>query len=370
MNKKHKILLLGVLPPPYHGVSVFNELIKNSEVLSNNFDLSFFNTSTKQELEEVGRFTFAKIVRNLKVILNFRKFVKRIKPELVYLPISQSKSGFLRDAFFIYLCNKDCRRIIHLHGGNFDSFYENSSKIFKKIIDSTLKKVDKAIVLGNVLRPLMKKWFNNDDIFVLYNGIKSENFEFKNEKNKDKIIIGYLGNLYKEKGFMDILYVFNELKDKYQDLEFHYAGDWFKLDFKKQVNEYIIENNIKSVFYHGLLRGKDKTDFLRSIDIFVFNSYLNEGQPLVILEAMANGCAIVSTDVGAIRETIEDNVNGFLIKPKNRYELKKRIEDLLKDKVLRNKMAKESLKIFNEKFTFDKTEEKLIKIFNNTLECE
>ncbi len=370
MNKKHKILLLGSLPPPYHGVSVFNKLIKDSEVLRNNFDLRFFNTSTKQGLEKIGRFTFAKITRNLKIVLNFRKLVKIIKPELVYLPISQSRSGFLRDAFFIYLCNKDCGRVIHLHGGNFDSFYENSGRIFKKIIDLTFKKVNKAIVLGKVLRSVMKKWFDNDDIFVLYNGIKSEGFEFEYEKNKNKIIIGYLGNLYKEKGFMDILYVFNELKDKYKNLEFHYAGEWLQLDFKKQVNEYVRENNIKSVFYYGLLIGEDKNNFLRNVDIFVFNSYLNEGQPLVILEAMANGCAIVSTDVGAVKETIKDNVNGFLIKPKDREELKRRIEDLLKDKALRNRMAKEGLKIFNEKFRFDKTEKNLIKIFNNMLECE
>jgi len=370
MNKKHKILLLGVLPPPYHGVSVFNELIKNSEVLSDNFDLSFFDTSIKQGLEKVGRFTFIKIIRNFKIILKFRRFVKKIKPELIYLPISQSRSGFLRDAFLICFSNTDSKKIIHLHGGNFDSFYKNSGRIFKKIIDLTLKKIDKAIVLGNVLKPVMKKWFDKDDIFVLYNGIKSQGFKLKNKKNRDKIIIGYLGNLYREKGFMDILYVFNELKDKYKNLEFHYAGDWFQTDFKKQVDEYIRENNIKRVVFHGFLKGQDKIDFLRSIDIFIFNSYLNEGQPLVILEAMANGCAIVSSDVGAIKETIEDNVNGFLIKPKNRGELKNRIEELVKDEALRYKMAKEGLKIFNEKFSFDKTEKNLIKIFNNTLECE
>jgi len=369
MNKKTKILLLGPLPPPYHGVSVFTELLSESKELKKHLNLFTFNTTSKQNLEEVGRFSLKKIFQNIKIIYNFKKIIKKINPDIVYLPISQSKSGFLRDGFFILLSNKNSKKIIHLHGGNFHNLYNNSNMLFKKFINTVLKRVNKAIVLGESLKPVFKKWFKDNEIFVLYNGIKIQDHNLKANRDKNKIIIGYLGNLYKEKGFTDILIVFNELSEKYNNIEFHFAGEWFQPDLQQEIMEFIILNDLKSkVRFHGFLTGRDKEEFLLNTDIFVFNSYLNEGQPLVLLEALAKGCAIVSTNVGAIRETIQDQTNGFLIKPKDRYDLKQKIEILIKDEKLRKTMGEKSIEIFKNKFTFEHVEKNIIKIFNKTLE--
>ena len=46
--------------------------------------------------------------------------------------------------------------------------------------------------------------------------------------------------------------------------------------------------------------------------------------PTVILEAMASGCAIIASDVGAVSELVSEK-NGFLIQPKNKQELKDKI---------------------------------------------
>jgi len=67
-----------------------------------------------------------------------------------------------------------------------------------------------------------------------------------------------------------------------------------------------------SVIYHGTIEQEDKLQaILQSSDILVCPSY-SEGMPTVILEAMAAGCAIIATDVGAVQELVNEEI-GWLI---------------------------------------------------------
>jgi glycosyltransferase involved in cell wall biosynthesis len=79
--------------------------------------------------------------------------------------------------------------------------------------------------------------------------------------------------------------------------------------------------------------------------------------PTVILEAMASGCAIIATDVGAVSEQV-DASNGILIEPGNKPELKAAIERMIAlpaEQLL--EMKKASIKRVEEKFLWDKVAE-------------
>jgi glycosyltransferase involved in cell wall biosynthesis len=71
--------------------------------------------------------------------------------------------------------------------------------------------------------------------------------------------------------------------------------------------------------------GDQLLSIYRENDFFLFPSY-SEGLPQVILEAMANGCFVISTNVGSIPFIIKDNVNGILINPHNLDNIKKVID--------------------------------------------
>jgi len=67
-----------------------------------------------------------------------------------------------------------------------------------------------------------------------------------------------------------------------------------------------------SVVYHGAIHNeKQIQEILYASDVLVSPSY-TEGMPTVILEAMASGCAIIATDVGAVPEIVGDDI-GWLI---------------------------------------------------------
>ena len=79
--------------------------------------------------------------------------------------------------------------------------------------------------------------------------------------------------------------------------------------------------------------------------------YPPEGHPWVIVEAMAAGLPIISTDQGAITESVVDGVNGFIVEKRNPTAIAEKIITLIDDTHLRHKMGKASRIFYEEKFT-------------------
>src|SRR5690606_5118302 len=83
----------------------------------------------------------------------------------------------------------------------------------------------------------------------------------------------------------------------------------------------------------GRVSEEKKIELLLKSDIFILQSD-NEGMPISILEAMASGCAIITTPVGTITEVVKDNINGIIINPKSESQLAGAICKLHLDKKL------------------------------------
>jgi glycosyltransferase involved in cell wall biosynthesis len=89
---------------------------------------------------------------------------------------------------------------------------------------------------------------------------------------------------------------------KRNDFEFHFVGP---IPEEKRLKE-------KNIVYHGEIRVKKKlSEVIQSCQVLVCPSW-SEGLPNVILEAMANGLAVIATDVGATRILVND-ANGILL---------------------------------------------------------
>ncbi len=94
----------------------------------------------------------------------------------------------------------------------------------------------------------------------------------------------------------------------------------------------------------------DMPDVLRASDIFVLSSTW-EGLPMVILEALAAGCPIVSTAVGGVPTAVEDGVSGLLVPPRDPAALAGAIERLAGDEALRTRLAAAGKAVFAERFS-------------------
>lgn len=168
---------------------------------------------------------------------------------------------------------------------------------------------------------------------------------YKKKSTTKKTIICSVGRLTKEKGYNRIIPIAKEIVKKYPNAIFKIAGEGNQRHYlEKQIKE----NNIQDKF---ILLGfvRDIPNFLAEADIYIQPSRW-EGQCITVVEAMASYLPIVANNVGGIRESMQNGKNGFLIPKNNPEEYLEKIEILIKDKKLREKLGKTSRKIAEDKY--------------------
>jgi glycosyltransferase involved in cell wall biosynthesis len=87
-------------------------------------------------------------------------------------------------------------------------------------------------------------------------------------------------------------------------------------------------------------------------DLFVLPS-LGEGLPVALLEAMSYGKCVLATNVSGNRDVVEDGRNGLLVEPQNPVELARKIDHLLSDDGLRERLGKEARRDIERKYGAD-----------------
>ncbi len=348
MNKI-KILILGKLPPPYMGPAIATQIILNSS-LKDHYDLLHLNTKANDSLNTIGKWSIGKLFRNFSLYLKMFWILVSERPALVLIPISQSTTGYIKDFFFIAIARLTGRKVlVQLRGSNFQNWLDESSSVIRFFVKKSLALTQGVIVLGHNLKPLFKDIFEEKRIFVVPNG---GNYELAfSVKRNNPVRILYLGNLQASKGIEDVIMAVSVIDENQLNM-FHLdvVGNW-RDDETRRACMKIVEGKQLSVSFHPPASGVDKLKFLSDADIFIFTPRLPEGHPWVIVEAMAAGLPVISTDKGAIVESIHHRKNGFIVQAGDVTEISKRIVELMGDKELREKMGRESRRLYEENFT-------------------
>jgi len=365
-----KIIIIGSLPPPYIGPSVATSMILKSKLIKN-FQLIHFDISDHRGLKNIGRLDIRNIGLAVKHFFELISLLIRKHPQVVYIPICQTVIGFLRDAVFIFSSRLfGASIIIHLRGSYFRTLYERSNLLIRFIIKYTLKLVSRVIVLGESLRYIFEGLVPSSRIAVVSNGIEDpfkNNFDRKKKKIKDSIKILYLSSLAKEKGYLDVIRSIPLVISKYQSVMFLFAGEYWNKKDEIFAKDYITDNKLANWVRHlGIITGEKKFELFFSSDIFVFPSY-NEGQPIVLIEAMAAGLPIITTDTGAIREMVIDGENGFIIDKQSPEQIAEKIIYLIENHDIRKEMGWKSRERFLRHYTKDKFIGRLGEVFEEVL---
>ena len=95
---------------------------------------------------------------------------------------------------------------------------------------------------------------------------------------------------------------------------------------------------------------KDVAEVLAQAQVFALASRW-EGLPLSVLEAMRAGLPVVATDVGGVREAVEEGVTGYLVPRGDEVALRERLRRLLEDPRLRESMGASARRAYEERFT-------------------
>lgn len=217
---------------------------------------------------------------------------------------------------------------------------------FKRKIFKLVTKYSNYIICQGVF---WQKYFNGllgrdytQKLVIIPNWIDYQLYQYpkKNFCNKDanSVNILFMGWIQIEKGIHDLFDAILRIKKINKRINVYFLGDGNQRAILQKRAQ--TENNNTDIhfLFPGWVHGDEKLAFLHRADIFVLPSYA-EGMPNSLIEAMATGIASISTNVGAVPDLIEHQVNGIMINPKDINALTDSLNQLLYNVELRDVLA-------------------------------
>lgn len=255
-------------------------------------------------------------VRN--TILIYKELISKIKKtgaSCIYYN-SSNRLPLLKDLMILYAVKKKCKvkTIVHIHYADYHEIIYAKYRLDKLII-SILQKMDGLVFLSKKTRDdFVNHGFKKNKTCVIYNyhniDVDEDRVSSKlaNIKKKPECKMIFIGAVTESKGIFDLL-------DAIVGLPFDYTLDICGLptdiNAKKRLDDILNSSHTRHVRYNGYISGEEKKDILLQNNILVLPSY-GEGFPLVLLEGIAAGCAVITTPVGAIPEVFSEETGSIV----------------------------------------------------------
>jgi 1,2-diacylglycerol 3-alpha-glucosyltransferase len=265
--------------------------------------------------------------------------------------------------------------LLYTHSIEWELFSSGLTRIhlFNKFITSVTKsfvldkynKCSKIVVPFKTFETKLKNLKIKTPISIVKLGINRKRFKPSKTKEKakeklgfnpEKLIIGYVGRIGKEKDLPTLYKAFTKLNEKYPNILLMIIGQGNETEEAKLKGENIV------------LMGKidNVIPYLQAFDIYVLPS-ITETSSLSTMEAMACENCVVTTPVGMIPKYIKNEKNGFLFPKQDDKKLYEILEKLIENKALREKCAKNAKKTISKDYNWKDTEKNIIKLLKEEI---
>jgi len=194
-----------------------------------------------------------------------------------------------------------------------------------------------------------RDWLDIEPDGTVYAGVDAEQFspDAKPVFNSEVPVVLYVGRLDDGKGLNDLLRAFDRLDT---EAELHLVGEGIlKSELKATAQNLGIDG---SVVFSGTVPHSDIHRYYAAADVFCLPSY-HEGFPVVNMEAMASGLAVVSTTIEAVQDQIHDGDHGLLVDPGDVPALANALSRSLSDPELRERLGTAARERSEEQFTWE-----------------
>lgn len=276
--------------------------------------LSLFQRNNKKKIDE-----WIKLNRKKSSLYKIRFYpIVYHKPDILHLQWAKSIADW------VWVKEFNIKLIVSLRGAhiNYTPICEpNYAEIYRKYFPL----VDGFHGVSNeIIREATKYNANLEKSEVVYSGLDIEKMTFNLTKNSvENLQILSIGRNHWKKGYRYALDSMRILKDKNIKFTYTIVGvdqDEELLFQRKQLD---LTNE---VIFVSKLAFKDVIEKMKNASLVLLPS-LEEGIANVVLEAMAVGTLVVSTDCGGMKEVIKHKENGFLVPVRNSIEMAQAILD-------------------------------------------
>jgi glycosyltransferase involved in cell wall biosynthesis len=269
---------------------------------------------------------------------------------LITNPTLDAKS-FFRDSIFTLIgCLLGVKTIVFWHGWRWD-FEQKLVRKIKPYFRWTYGKADAMIFLAREFSARARSYGYRKPVYlettVVEDNILACSNGQGNSREEKGFTILFLSRVEIAKGIYELLDSFQQLQKRYPDLILKIAGDGKEL---ANAREYAAAKTMANVHFLGWVSGAQKVQIFREADLFVLPSY-SEGMPISLLEAMASGLPVITTNVGGIKDFFAAGKMGFFIHPKDAGSIEQQIERLLSEPALIREIGAYNAAYAQERFT-------------------
>jgi glycosyltransferase involved in cell wall biosynthesis len=195
-----------------------------------------------------------------------------------------------------------------------------------------------------------------DRVQRIYNGLNLAEFRRADFSFTPPLIMG-IGRLIAKKGFANLIRACGLLAERGKLFQCEIIGEGALEDeLSAQIEQLHLQNHVT---LSGAKPQREVRQRLAAAGVFVLSSVVDaqggmDNLPTVIMEAMATGLPVVSTNIGGIPEMVVQNETGFLVQPDDAVALAAAIENLIDDRLLAQKLGKAGYERARELFSIER----------------
>lgn len=289
-----KILFVGPLPPPVHGFSVMNQAV-SCTLREAGLDVVSIDTAPGALLRTMSRQSISAIRKAAKWLSTAQ--IGQTSP-LLYLGVSGGGRQII-DLLFV-LVARVMRFPVVLHHHSF-AYIRRPTALSRLLFLAASRNARHIVLCGCMQSGLRRSVHESSVIMVLSNLAFLQMEPYSNQRTHARDIL-FFSNISAEKGIEEFIDVIERARRLGSELRAHVAGPFADERSRKIVAKAVLDGIIE---YHGPVYAEVKTRLFQQCDILLFPTrYVNEAEPVVVLEALASGLVVIASDRGCIAEQI------------------------------------------------------------------
>jgi glycosyltransferase involved in cell wall biosynthesis len=267
----------------------------------------------------------------------------------VHVNMAERLSLFRKSAIVVMSRALGVPVVLHLHAAQLPHFYRSLPLPLQALTRWVFAQPASCVVLGAVAQRFVIDELRvpADRVEVVINGVPEPTQTRRNAAAETVQRVLFVGNLLERKGVSDLLKALALPGFESSRLEVTFAGGGEVESYQAQAKQLGIDGFVR---FHGWADQQQVAQLMARADVLVLPAY-DEGLPLVILEALANGVAVVCTPVGEIPSVLTDGTTACFVQPGDASSIAAGLQRVLRQPALREALERNGRALYEQHFS-------------------
>jgi glycosyltransferase involved in cell wall biosynthesis len=242
--------------------------------------------------------------------------------------------------------------VLHLHAAQLHHYYRGLPQPLQRLVRWVFSLPSSVVVLGAAARRFVIEELHvpPQRVDIVINGVPEPAVQRAERAAEAPRRVLFLGNLSERKGVSDLLQALARPGFDTGPLEVVLAGGGDVAGYQAKAQALGVGDTVR---FAGWCDQQQVAELMAQSDVLVLPSY-DEGLPLVILEALAHGVAVVCTPVGEIPAVLSDGVNALFVEPGDVEGIADALQRVLRESELLEQLGRHGRAIYERQFSLSR----------------